>query len=123
MHCRHKWNILGRLVEAVKQVQDVLGDSVDEATIRQALLQYDCDVARATDKILSDQGGTGWVTHSFVFLNYFVIDFEKQKPALVAAIQAAAGETQKSHVSQFMANLMPSVLPSCLFYTFFPVAL
>lgn len=48
--------VLGDLVEAVRQVREVLGGSVDEATIRLVLRQYDGDVARATDRILSDQG-------------------------------------------------------------------
>jgi hypothetical protein len=72
----------GRLAEAVKQVQDVLGDTINLATVKQALLQYDYDVARATDRILSDQ------------------DFEKQKPALVAAIQATTDDKHSDNANK-----------------------
>jgi hypothetical protein len=76
----------GRLAEAVKQVQDVLGDTINLATVKQALLQYDYDVARATDRILSDQ------------------DFEKQKPALVAAIQATTDFSPAVTVATSVSN-------------------
>ncbi|XP_062506221.1 HBS1-like protein isoform X2 [Corticium candelabrum] len=68
-----------QLADAVRQIQDVLGRGIDESTLRKVLLQYDCDVARATDRILSDQ------------------EFEKTKPALVAAIQAATGHQHRGN--------------------------